>query len=49
MALTQATSRDYELGEMNEFLLLVDTIVHEGAAVGLNRKYHSTFTSTTTV
>lgn len=36
MALTQAISHDYELGEINEFLLLADTIVHEGAAVGLD-------------
>jgi hypothetical protein len=35
MALTEAFSRDYELGEVNEFQLLADTIVHEGAAVGL--------------
>lgn len=35
MSLTQAISRDYELGEVNEFLLLADSIVHEGAAVGL--------------
>ena len=38
MALTQAISRDYELGEVNEFLLLADTIVYEGAAVGLNEQ-----------
>lgn len=38
MTLTQAASRDYELGEVNEFLLLADTIVHEGAAVGLNEQ-----------
>jgi hypothetical protein len=36
MALTQAISRDYELGEINEFLILADTIIHEGAAVGLD-------------
>lgn len=38
MALTQALSRDYELGEVNEFLLLADSVVHEGAAVGLNEQ-----------
>jgi hypothetical protein len=36
MALTEAFSRDYELGEVNEFLLLADILVHEGAAVGLD-------------
>lgn len=38
MSLTQATAREYELGEVNEFLLLADTIVYEGAAVGLNEQ-----------
>lgn len=38
MSLTQAISRDYELGEVNEFLILADTIIHEGAAVGLNEQ-----------
>lgn len=36
MALTQAISRDYELGEINEFLMVADTIIHAGAAVGLD-------------
>lgn len=35
MSLTQAIPRDYELGEVNEFLLLADAMVHEGTAVGL--------------
>jgi len=38
MASTQAISRDYELGEINEFLILADTIIHEGAAVGLENQ-----------
>ena len=38
MALTQAISRDYELGDVNECLMLADTIIHEGAAVGLNEQ-----------
>lgn len=38
MPLNQAISRDYELGEVNEFLLLSDSIVHEGAAVGLHEQ-----------
>jgi hypothetical protein len=36
--LTQAIPRDYELGEVNEFLLLETTIVYEGAAVGLDEQ-----------
>lgn len=35
MALTQAASRDYELGELNEFLVWEKTLIYEGAAVGL--------------
>ena len=34
--LTQALSRDYELGDINEFPVLADTMIHEGAAVGFH-------------
>lgn len=36
MSFNQAISRDYELGEVNEFLLCADILIHEGVAVGLN-------------